>query len=304
MGYRFRRKERTDRGASRVAREEIGAALAHLAAGDGDVDVHVHEARKSVKKLRALLRLVRRPLGARFKREDLALRDIGRSLRAWRESAVVARTAEALRDAAGNSGRAEQWQAVVELLTGDAGNNTPHIDRFRAAAGPTAFALRIRESALDDWRLDDDGFELIAPGLRHIHKRVRRGFHKTFESDDPHASHQWRRHVKYHWYHVRLLEDAWPERLTGYRTMLGELAEFLGDEHDLMDLAQRLAQLKAARRARALDVPALNADIARAREALRAESRRLGAYITAEPSDALVARLRAYHQAWKRDSAA
>ncbi|MBT8446888.1 MAG: CHAD domain-containing protein [Gammaproteobacteria bacterium] len=304
MAYRFKRKEHLARGMHRVAREEIRAAIGHLAADSGDVNVHVHEARKSVKKLRALLRLVRRPLRERFKREDRALRDIGRNLRAWRESAVAANTAAAFRDAA-TGAHAEQWQAVVEILSRDTNGAEPSIETFSEATGNIAFALRIRESSIDEWTFHDDGFELIAPGLRHIHQRVRRHFHKTFASDDPHASHVWRRHVKYHWYHVRLLEDTWPERLAGYRGLLGELAEYLGDEHDLIDLSARLdVAERESPGTRPLDFPGLRADIARKREQLRGESRRLGAYITAESSDAIVARLSAYYQIWKRDSAA
>lgn len=287
-----------------MAREEIRAAIGHLAATGGDVDAHVHEARKSVKKLRALLRLVRRPLRARYKREDRAMRDIGRSLRAWRESAVAARTAEAFRDAA-RGAHAEQWQAVVELLSRDARGTGLSIETFSEATGNVAFALRIRESSIDEWRFDDVGFELIAPGLRHIHQRVRRYYLKTFATDDPHASHVWRRYVKYHWYHMRLLEDIWPERLTGYRSLLGELAEYLGDEHDLIDLSTRLDTVERdLSLARPLDFPGLRADIARRRAQLRGEARRLGAYITAESSEAIVARLNAYYQIWKQDSAA
>ena len=64
MKYRLKRGESTPEGVRRMAAEQLGKALEHLACQDGKRDKHIHEARKATKRLRALVRLVRRELGA------------------------------------------------------------------------------------------------------------------------------------------------------------------------------------------------------------------------------------------------
>ena len=49
----------------------------------------MHQARKRFKELRALLRLVREPLGARFKLDNRRLRDVGRRLAESRDAAAM-----------------------------------------------------------------------------------------------------------------------------------------------------------------------------------------------------------------------
>ena len=45
--------------------------------------------------------------------------------------------------------------------------------------------------------------------------------------------HEWRKAVKYHDYHVRLLAGVWPEQMTVLRASLDRLGDFLGTDHDL-----------------------------------------------------------------------
>jgi CHAD domain-containing protein len=47
------------------------------------------------------------------------------------------------------------------------------------------------------------------------------------------AFHEWRKRVKYHRYHVRLLRDLWRPLLDCRRAALHELSDLLGEAHDL-----------------------------------------------------------------------
>ena len=77
-----------------MAHGRIGHALDELSGGtESSPDVAVHEARKDVKKLRALLRLVRSTTSGRVRRrENEALRDVGRSLSGVRDADVMLAT--------------------------------------------------------------------------------------------------------------------------------------------------------------------------------------------------------------------
>ena len=52
--------------------------------------------------------------------------------------------------------------------------------------------------------------------------------------------HEWRKRVKDHWYHLRLLEGLWAESTRAYEKSLKELETFLGDDHNLAVLRERL----------------------------------------------------------------
>jgi hypothetical protein len=80
--FRLREGERVPGGVRRIARGQLDASIERLA-GDTDEDpgTAVHETRKSLKRLRATVRLARDELGDEaYRRENVALRDAGRRL--------------------------------------------------------------------------------------------------------------------------------------------------------------------------------------------------------------------------------
>ena len=60
------------------------------------------------------------------------------------------------------------------------------------------------------------------------------------------AMHEWRKRVKYHSYHLRLLEPVWPAMLKAQVGAAKRLEELLGDHHDLDVFMQTLAGDPAA----------------------------------------------------------
>ena len=56
---------------------------------------------------------------------------------------------------------------------------------------------------------------------------------EAFECKTAEAFREWRKRAKYHWYHMRLLREVWKEPMEGRCKALDELADILGDEHDL-----------------------------------------------------------------------
>lgn len=88
MAYRLSRGEPVHHAATRIAGEELSAAIVQLR-HHGDPHSRVHTARKAIKRARALLRLVRGGLGPAFAAENLALRDAARLLSQRRDAAVA-----------------------------------------------------------------------------------------------------------------------------------------------------------------------------------------------------------------------
>src|SRR5262245_16843053 len=92
MPFRFKLSEPFEDGWPRIGREQIERALAQLE-GSGDRAVAVHETRKSLKRLRALLQLIRPALGEEaYRAENAHLREIARLLSGARDRHVLFET--------------------------------------------------------------------------------------------------------------------------------------------------------------------------------------------------------------------
>src|SRR5947208_6085187 len=99
MAYRLNLGEPVARCVKRIAREEIGAAIDRLRGKSGaGQDKAVHEARKSIKRTRALLRLVRADDGEVYDTEGTRLRDVGRKLSRLRDAAALIAAFDGLRE--------------------------------------------------------------------------------------------------------------------------------------------------------------------------------------------------------------
>src|SRR3954453_7178467 len=94
MSYRFVKRETVPDGLRRIARERIENALAELRGEtDSSPEEAIHEARKDMKKLRAVLRLARDELGDDvYRRENACFRDAARKLSGVRDADVMLAT--------------------------------------------------------------------------------------------------------------------------------------------------------------------------------------------------------------------
>src|SRR5690349_15164182 len=98
MPYRLEREESVLAGLQRVAREELESAGAKLGGRERiSRDKAIHEARKSMKKVRALLRLMKDELRGVDAGENVRLRDIARHLSHYRDSFVMVETFDDLK---------------------------------------------------------------------------------------------------------------------------------------------------------------------------------------------------------------
>src|SRR6476619_4851172 len=90
MAYQLRSDESVPEGIRRIVREEFKSAAGQLKTGNhAKRDEAIHEARKSIKKIRGVLRLVQAELEREFRSENKLLRDAGRKLSPFRDAGSV-----------------------------------------------------------------------------------------------------------------------------------------------------------------------------------------------------------------------
>lgn len=236
MAYRLKLNEPIDDAVRRILGEEIDAAVHELAEGKDRVKA-VHEARKALKRARALLKLVRRGLPKDvYKDENRRFRDVARLLSGTRDRDVLIATAQTL--AAGSSAEARK---VADAIAGP--SSAPASGAAGSAREATADAIAGLEKARADlatMRFDRKGFGVLLKGLERTYRHGRRAMHEVLDEHHDEAFHEWRKAVQAHWRHMALLERAWPQHFEARVTLAKEISELLGEDHDLAVLIDHL----------------------------------------------------------------
>jgi CHAD domain-containing protein len=285
--YRLKSKESLPEGIARAARGRIDHAIDELRGKtDSTPEEAVHAARKDLKKLRALVRLARGELGeSTFARENRAFRDAGRELAAARDSDVMLDTLNALDLPAGLGWDLRKAIQAHRARNGGGG-------RHAAAAGVVSM-LREARRRVDAWPLDDDSFRALRDGLESTYRRGRRDFRAVQANASVEALHEWRKRVKDLWYQHELLRTLWPPVMEAVGDEAHELANRLGDDHDLAVLAGWIREHTVAG-------PEFYDAVERRRAELQADAMTLGARLYADKPKAYVRRLR---RLWRTSSA-
>ena len=81
----------------------------------------------------------------------------------------------------------------------------------------------------------------LGRGLRASQSRLRKSWRRARRDRTPGALHHWRKRVKDQSAQLRLLRSMAPQEAKSRREVQKQVAEFLGDEHDLHLFAERLS---------------------------------------------------------------
>ena len=268
----------------RIGAEQVEGALASVD-GEGELEPRVHDIRKRMKKLRGVIRLVR-PAFPDYRMENAHFRDAARSISGLRDAQVLRQTLDRLiqtheepldPDAfAGFRGRigdaARQGSTEVDL---DAGRE----------------ALVRAHERIDTWTLRETGWDAVAGGLMETYKRARRGQSATTDED----LHDWRKRLKYHWYHVRLLRDICREEMDAREATADKIGDEMGFYRDLVVLEAEMEEGPLSDESERV----LRGLIETRKAETLAEARKLADRLLAEKPKGLVARWGDLWQAWR-----
>lgn len=232
MAFVFALTDRTlQAGLHRIARSEVRRIERQLEAGPL-AEGSVHDIRKRLKKLRAILRLLRSGMADQRAAETVILRDAGRALAGARDRAVRLASFDRL---IGDQ-VPEDLAGLRARLAADAAVPAPPPPDLRASIA----SLRDR---IDSWRLEGKDRRILTEGLARTRARAIETMKRARKDPDPEHVHAWRKRVKDHWYQARLLSPIWPEAMAPIVAAADRLGEILGDHRDLGLLMAEAAAL-------------------------------------------------------------
>lgn len=215
------------------AMSELDAAAAALSS-DTPSHGQVHVLRRCCKRLRAWLVLLRAPVGTTTaKTIEQQLRRLAAGLGAARESVVQTQTLQQL------AGHDASASAAVHLAQRQLERRRPLSWTIDEASRQL---LTMATIAIAELPLDDIDASTLQRGVIEGYRRACHAM-RDARSGDADAMHEWRKKLRRHTDHSRLLCPLWPALWQPRRKPLKRLNDQLGEHHDLQDLAAALKML-------------------------------------------------------------
>lgn len=247
-------------GLAAAARSIIADARSSLADSELSDAEAVHEVRKALKRWRALMRLLSRPIGEPAEAMRVEARELMRALSG-------ARDAQSTLDALADLRKADLpfSEKSMETIRG-------RLNEIKGAAEQTSFTKAMRDRltryldfatlSLDRWPLKAIDFDTVADALTVTYRRARQLLPDSWQDSEAEHLHDLRRRVVEHRHQMDLVEHLWPrlgqvwaEEAQRLRNQLGAcqdlavLADFTTPHKPLAPWRSRLAPVVEARRA-------------------------------------------------------
>lgn len=264
MDYRLKENEKLSRGIRRIA-ERQAAGITQCLKGDAKQSEAVHAARTHIKKLRALARLIRKPIGRKLYTDcNDILKDIAKSLAPLRDAYVRLRTLERLKQA--HPEQLPGQPALQTLLTQAQPANLPvHAQSAKWRKRQVNRLLAM----IGSWPLDGIKKRTLKKGIERSSHRVRKKFKEAKKLSTVENLHTWRKAAKDLAHQMAVMEDV--VRIKAKQLAIAKkLGQLLGDDHDLA-----MFQMKAAELRRPLWQP-IQKVIGKKRKALQKAAFKLG----------------------------
>lgn len=293
---RFAAGETLAEAITRTAREQFDIAL-RIATTTGDErSLAVHATRKALKRLRALLRLVRGPISPEVYRTDneamkLVAAELSRIRDMWvmaeTLSRIVPRSPEIAPDLPALMGRLQtSYYVESQAVLGNEALMGSIIEQLTTAQERSARWAVSAEAQTDPL---PHSFSSIAAGLERIYKQGRRGMTNAAESPTDTLLHVWRKRAKYLRHQIEALNVLDPLNLQALEDHLAQLTDHLGDDHDLAVLTGRLEADPSL--IEGIEIEPILSLIGEHRHELQEQAHQLGSAIYADASAAFLERM-------------
>jgi CHAD domain-containing protein len=218
----------------------LGSISTHLAGATPPPDAAIHEIRKSVKKARAILRMVGDDKGSGLARSARRLHAINSRLSALRDADVMLETLHTLQTKDPGILNRRCFARVHRRLSSHRRSLLNAAGRKRTWQRIGQSVRKIRQAARH-WKPEHRQFGCLAAGIRSAQARGRKAMERARKSQRATDFHEWRKQVKALWYQLRLVKSSGPGIRQDVKT-LDRVEGWLGNEHNVIVLCDELAK--------------------------------------------------------------
>jgi CHAD domain-containing protein len=236
MPFSFKKRESMIKAVRRLCCERIDKALENLTGRDRLKSVH--NIRKEIKKLRAILRLVRGKISKGvYRKNTKALRKAANRLTVIRDTHVKLSAFEKLLPYFAQRLLTGPFPKIKRALSENCREEERRFLKDDSVSEVKRILRKMKRNA-DDLKIRSDGWTAICPGLKESYCRGQEAYKAALEESSAENFHEWRKRVKDLYYQIRLLCPIWPQEMCAAADELEALSEYIGDDHDLVMLKE------------------------------------------------------------------
>jgi hypothetical protein len=237
VAFRLPKNDSIQKGLRQILAKQVQSAMDSLSQSPLTDDA-VYDARKRIKKSRAVLDLARKDASAASKMIERHLRASGRQLSGLRDANAMVVTARSLCRPHGEP----LTTAACRIVQPQLANRSARAMRQQQRRVRQALKeLRSAERAIPRLRLERRGAAVLQSGVRRAYKRAKREMVRAQNGGQALHFHEWRKRTKTLWHQLRLLEGRAP-RVRRQAAAVKQLEEQLGREHNLQVLRAHIAR--------------------------------------------------------------
>jgi CHAD domain-containing protein len=240
MAYRLRTEESVARGLRRLSREELLSARDELRRTSPPHEEAIHEARKSVKKVRAIVELIEADEGRGLSKCQKRLRKVNSTLSQVRDADAMLEILTKLRNQNPHLFNEHTFARMRRRLSSHKQTSMKAAQDGGAWRKVDRQLRKLRQDARQ-WQPAHRGFGALATGIRATHGRGRKAMARARKRQRAAEFHEWRKQVKALWYQLRLIEGCSPA-IRKDAAVLHRVETWLGDDHNVVVLCAELSK--------------------------------------------------------------
>lgn len=222
----------------RIVNEQLDVAIAGLSSSTDSAE-SVHTARKSLKRIRTILRLIRPALGPElFDQQNQLFRDVGRLLSPLRDAHVQRDTLQQF-NLPGST-------IVLTLNQRLMGEEDELMSNLQTRKRAHRILVKTRRE-IDKWPLQKLNEVAVRKGLQRVYKNTQTAFRAAKKKASPENLHEWRKRTKDYLYVLELMTEFRSRKLAKARRRGKKLNEQLGMDHDFFFVFENLRQRPLSR---------------------------------------------------------
>ena len=246
MSFELHKRKHIDNELRKTARRELRRASETLSKGDpGAFSISVHEARKRVKKVRAVLEVIERSGGDVPGKDRKRLEGAGRKLSALRDGAAIIGTFDRVRRRYPKR-LPEHTYGILRRGLVRAHDLRERRARRDGVVSDAARKLEKTRKGATRWTVPAFELSQLIDVAAGAYGRSRKAMKHARETGQSATLHEWRKRVKMLWYQLRLVKPL----TTGVAPLVADLKRLeteLGEDHNLVVLGATLRSCRDVR---------------------------------------------------------
>jgi len=293
LNYHFEKNMAIQASFRKITKEILNEAILECNSKDLTQQEKIHSLRKKCKRIRGLFRIVRPNIGDLYKKENVSFRDLARTISKSRDEHATIETLEKLQNICKDESINNDIASLKNELSSE--HKSEEIILLLKE-----FELKIlnKVSQIDNWQVQSDGFSSVSGGIKKTYRRGQIAMWKAFNNPTMENYHEWRKRVKYHYYHLELITPIWEAILIYYTNEVHNLSEMLGYDHDLC-LLEILLKTKTDYFPNTISIEALIKFINSEKINIREKINVLGQKVYAERPGKLIYKLDIWWNTWE-----